>query len=87
MRPKTDTPSIFVKMEQARKLMDDGYHEESLVLALEVLLQELDNLRESLLALQRLTGSELLAATPNIPEEPPQPDVYWLPAPKPRVLH
>ncbi|MGA9753766.1 MAG: hypothetical protein WBV23_01340 [Desulfobaccales bacterium] len=87
MKDKSDTPPSFLKMEQARKLMDQGHHHESLVLALEVLLQELDSLRDSLLALQMATRSEYQTFTPDIPEEHPQPDHYWLPAVKPRVLH
>ena len=87
MKDKSDTPPSFIKMEQARKLMDQGHHHESLVLALEVLLQELDSLRDSLLALQMATRLEYPVFTPDIPEEPPHPDHYWLPTVKPRVLH
>jgi len=74
-------------MEQARRLMDQGLHHESLILALEVLLEELDHLRDSLLALRRMTGSELPALVPDILEEQPEPEFYWLPPLKPRVLH
>jgi hypothetical protein len=87
MKNKSDPPASFVKMEQARRLMDQGRPQESLVLALEALLQELDNLRDSLQAMQTMTRSELQALAPNIPEEPPQPDHCWLPPVKPRVLH
>jgi len=87
MKDKANTPQSFVKMEEARRLMDQGLYQESLVLALDALLQELDNLRDSLLALQTVTRSELPAATPVTWEEQPHPEPYWLPAVKPRVLH
>jgi hypothetical protein len=76
-----------VKMDQARKLMEQGQHRESLLLALEVLLQELDNLRESLIALQMVTRLEMTTPAPPIKEEPPLPDHFWLPIVKTRVLH
>ena len=87
MKDKANTPQSFVKMEEARRLMDQGHYQESLVLALDALLQELDNLRSSLLALQTVTRSELPAAAPQAREEQPHPEPYWLPAVKPRVLH
>jgi hypothetical protein len=83
MKDKSDTPPSFVKMEQARKLMNQGHHHESLVLALEVLLQELDALRDSVLALQTATRWEYQAFTPDMPAEQPQADHHWLPAVKP----
>ena len=52
MKVKANTPQSFIKMEEARRMMDQGQCQESLVLALDALLQELDNLRSSLLALQ-----------------------------------
>jgi hypothetical protein len=76
-----------VKMDQARKLMEQGQHRESLLLALDVLLQELNNLRESLLALQMVTRLETATPATPIKEEPPQPDFFWLPPGKARVLH
>lgn len=87
MRDKANTPQSFIKMEEARRMMDQGQCQESLVLALEALLQELDNLRSSLLALQAVTRPQLPA--PNAPawEEQPLLEPYWLPAVKPRVLH
>ena len=87
MKDKANTPLSFVKMEEARRLMDQGQYQESLVLALDVLLQELDNLRSSLLALQTATRSELPTAKAPIWEEQPHLEPYWLPAVKPRVLH
>lgn len=87
MKDKANTPLSFVKMEEARRLMDQGHHQESLVLALDVLLQELDNLRSSLLALQAATRPELPAANASPWEEQPHLEPYWLPAVKPRVLH
>ncbi len=74
-------------MEEARRLMDQGHFQESLILALDVLLQELDHLRSSLLALQTVTRSELPDAAPQAPEEQPPLEPYWLPVVNPRVLH
>jgi hypothetical protein len=87
MKGKANTPQSFIKMEEARRMMDQGQYQESLVLALDALLQELDNLRSSLLALQAVTRSELPAANPPAREEQPHPAPHWLPAVKPRVLH
>jgi hypothetical protein len=87
MKGKANTPQSFIKMEEARRLMDRGQCQESLVLALDALLQELENLRNSLLALQNATRSELPAANATAREEQSYVDRYWLPAVKPRVLH
>ena len=87
MKDKVNDPQSFVKMEEARKLMDQGHYQESLVLALDALVQELDNLRISLLALQTVTRSELSPPAPTDREEHLYPDTYWLPAVKPRILH
>ena len=87
MKDKVNDPQSFVKMEEARRLMDLGYYQESLVLALDALVQELDNLRSSLLALQTVTRPELSAPVPAPREEHLYPDTYWLPAVKPRILH
>jgi hypothetical protein len=76
-----------VKMDQARRLMEQGQHRESLLLALEVLLGELNNLRESLIALQMVTRLEAETPPASVQEEPPQHDHFWLPSVKPRVLH
>jgi hypothetical protein len=85
MKDQTKTPRSFVKMEAARRLMDQGRCQESLALALDALLQELDHLRTSLSALRTLTRPEAPAAPAR--EEPPPSEPYWLPAVKPRVLH
>ncbi len=82
----TDSPGM-VKMEQARRLMEKGQHRESLLLALEVLLDELNNLKESLIGIQMITRMELQATAPPAPEEPAQPEFHWLPPVKPRTLH
>lgn len=87
MKDKANSPGSFIKMEEARRLMDQGHYQESLIVALDALLQELDILRRSLLVLQTVTRSELAAPTPPAPEEAPHPEPYWLPAVKPRVLH
>jgi hypothetical protein len=86
MKDKGNTPGSFVKMEEARRLMDQGHHQESLALAMEALLQELDNLRSSLLAFQTATRSELAGAAGPAREEPPRLEPFWLPAAKPRIL-
>jgi hypothetical protein len=87
MKDKANTPQSFVKMEEARRLMDQGHYQESLVLALDALLQELDTLRDSLMALQTVTRPPTPDSTPVTWEEPPHPEPYWLPTVKPRVLH
>ena len=87
MKDKANTPQSFIKMEEARRMMDQGQYQESLVLALDALSQELDNLRSSLLALQSVTWSELPAANAPAREEQPHLEPYWLPTVKPRVLH
>ncbi|MHB9073799.1 MAG: hypothetical protein ACYC6G_09755 [Desulfobaccales bacterium] len=81
-----NTPGM-VKMDQARRLMKQGQHRESLLLALEVLLDELNNLKESLVALQMVTRLEVETPAASVREEPPQPDYFWLPPVKARVLH
>ena len=87
MKDKANTPQSFIKMEEARRLMDQGHYQESMILALDALLQELDSLRDSLLALQTVTRSALPASNPVTWEEQPHSEPYWLPAVKPRVLH
>jgi hypothetical protein len=87
MNDKGNTPQSFIKMEEARRLMDQGHYQESLGLAWEALLQELDNLRSSLLALQAVTRAALPAAAEPAWEDQLHSDPYWLPAVKPRVLH
>jgi hypothetical protein len=87
MKDKANTPQSFIRMEEARRLMDQGQYQESLVLALDALLQELANLRSSLLALQTATRPELPAAPPPAWEDQDHLKPYWLPAVKPRVLH
>jgi len=87
MKDNANNPQSFIKMERARRLMDQGHYQESMILALDVLLQELDTLRDSLLALQTVTRPELPTAAPQALAEQPQPEPYWLPAVKPRVLH
>ena len=85
MKDKSASPSSFVKMEQARRLMDQGHYQESLGLALDALLQELDTLRHALLALQTVTGPE--SPAPTSQEEQNNSDPPWLPLVKPRLLH
>ena len=87
MKDKANNPQSFIRMEEARRLMDQGHYQESLILALDALLQELDNLRSSLLALQMVTRSELSLAAPKAREEQPHSEPYWLMPVKPRVLH
>jgi hypothetical protein len=87
MKDKSNRSPSFVKMEQARRLMDQGHFEESLVLALDALLEELDHLRDSLQSLQAMPRWESPALAPDIPEDPHQPDFSWLPPTKPRILH
>jgi hypothetical protein len=87
MKDKANDLQSFVKMEEARRLMDQGRYQESLVLALEGLFVELDNLRSSLLALQTMTRSELSPPALSDGEEQLYPEAYWVPAVKARILH
>ncbi len=86
MKDKPSTPHSFIKMEESRRLMDQGHPEESLILALEALLQELDHLRSSLQALEASAPAPFGAA-PRVPAEHPSSAPHWLPPVKPRVLH
>ena len=87
MKDKADTPQSFGKMEEARRLMDQGLYRESLILALDALLQELDKLQSSLLALETVPRPELPPASPKAWEGQSPPEPYWLPTVKPRILH
>jgi hypothetical protein len=87
MKDQSSPTTGMVKMDQARRLMENGQYRESLLLGLAVLLQELNNLRESLIALQMVTRLELTPPASPPREEPPQPDHFWLPPVKARVLH
>jgi hypothetical protein len=87
MKDKANTLQSFVKMEEARRLMDQGYYQESLVMALDALLQELDILRNSLLALQTVPRWELSPAAAPARENQSRDEPEWLPAVKPRILH
>ena len=42
MKTKANSPQSFIKMEEARRMMDQGQYQDSLVLALDALLQELE---------------------------------------------
>ncbi|MFA5111390.1 MAG: hypothetical protein WC443_08305 [Desulfobaccales bacterium] len=85
MHRKSDPPPGFVRMNQARELMDRGRYRESLVMAVEALLQELNTLRDSLVALEKLVMAESQAV--ENPKEELQPPPFWLPPTKPRILH
>ncbi len=87
MKNQSGTTPGLIRIDQARQLMEKGQYRESLLLALEVLLQELNNLRESLIALQMVTRLESEAPDPPKREEPQEPDHFWLPPVKLRVLH
>jgi hypothetical protein len=87
MRYKSNSPRSFVKMEQARQLMDRGYHQESLILALDALLQELNQLRDSLMGLKMVAQSEFPASVPDDRDETPPSGPYWVPVCKPRIMH
>jgi hypothetical protein len=86
MKNDPNSSPSFAKMEQARKLFNEGQVQESLMLALDALLQELDQLREALLALQHATRPELDLGPERL-EEPEALAPDWLPPVKPRVLH
>ena len=87
MKDQSTMSAALEKMEEARRLMEQGQHRESVLLALDVLLQELNNLRESLIGLQMIVQIELKPAAPPSPAEAPEPDIFWLPPAKTRILH
>jgi hypothetical protein len=87
MKDKPDNSPSFVKLEQARRLMDQSRHQEALELALAALLKELNRLRDSLLALQPVAWPESPASDSGNQEEPSSSEPHWLPPVKPRILH
>jgi hypothetical protein len=87
MQDKSDTLPSLVKMVRARQLMEQGHYQESLSLALDALFQELNNLRDSLMALRILAQSESRASALKARTEEPGSAPYWLPPNKPRILH
>ena len=82
MKEKPGPDSIFLQMKQARQLLELGHHREALTLALDALLQELYNLRESLAALNDLSQPE-----PEPRRERPHLTLCRLPGDKPRTVH
>ncbi len=87
MPRKLDPSPAFVRIDQARELLDRGRHQESLMVAFEALLQELNTLRDSLLTLKKIVLAQSQAAASETPKEEPQPPPFWLPPAKPRILH
>jgi hypothetical protein len=81
MKKKAEPDATFLQLEQARQLLELGHHGAALNLALDALMRELHNLRDSLAALKTLT---LLAPGPS--KEPP-PASAPRPVEKPRNLH
>lgn len=76
-----------VIMEQARQLLDQGRCQEGLSLALDVLLDELNNLRHSLNQLEKQLQLRESRLAPRSREEEREALGCWLPEPKPRILH
>ena len=77
-------PDLIWQMEEARQLLELGKLQEALVLAMDVLVRELDRLRETLGVIQQnLPPDEALAAAP---EDHPQSGFIW-PDPPSRLLH
>ncbi|MCK9377898.1 MAG: hypothetical protein M0P73_17365, partial [Syntrophobacterales bacterium] len=68
MHRKFDPPPAFVRIDQARELMDHGRYRESLMVALEALLQELNTLRDSLAALKKIVLAESQATAAETPK-------------------
>jgi len=77
-------PDLIWQMEEAGQLLELGKLQEALVLAMDVLVRELDQLRGALDAMrENLPPGEALAAAP---EDHPQSGVIW-PDPPSRLLH
>ena len=82
MKRKSEPDSTFLQMEQARQLLELGHHGEALNLALDALMQELHNLRDSLAALKILA-----LAAPAPFQESPLATFGGRPGEKSRLLH
>ena len=89
MKDKNSSNATAVQLEQAQELMQRGHSREALVIAMNALLQALNNLRSSLLSLQ--TG--LAEVQELFPLNPAPARVKAAAAPylelvkKPRILH
>ena len=87
MQDGSDSSPGWATMAQARKLLAQGLHQESLALAMEALAQELDRLREALQSLQALTRAHLPALAPRVGEEASRPESFRLSPVNPRLVH
>jgi hypothetical protein len=87
MKDKPDPSPSLIKMELARRLIDQGRQQEALELTLDGLLEELNRLRDILLALQSSVRPEAPASAPHIQEEPSPAEPHGLPPVEPRILH
>jgi hypothetical protein len=77
-------PDLIWQMEEARQLLELGKLQEALVLAMDVLVRELDQLQGALGAIrENLPPDEAAAAAP---EDHPQSGFIW-PDPPSRLLH
>lgn len=77
-------PDVIWQMEEARQLLELGKLQEALVLAMDVLVRELDQLRGALGVIQEnLPPGEAAAAAL---EDHPQSEFIW-PDPPSRLLH
>ena len=76
-----------LKMEMSRRLKAEGHYQESLMLALGALLEELHVLGDVLLAFKAatLTASRDSAPPAAAALKPYEPD--WLPVIRPKILH
>lgn len=86
MKDKPVTASALAMMKEARRMMDQGQVHESLALALEALLKELNNLRESLVMVKMLSQTARDRQAPES-EEAAGSGPYWVLPPKPRIIH
>jgi hypothetical protein len=82
MKEKPGPDPTFLQIQQARQLLDHGHHRQALALALDALLQELYQLRDSLEGLKNSGRSD-----PETPEEPRRPSPARLSKAKLRIVH
>jgi hypothetical protein len=87
MKDKPERQDLHLQVEQAKQLLDLGHVREALVLVMDALWQELNQLRDTLSAIQEILPQEKQdTPDPDGREEPSQSEWVW-PEPKSRLLH
>jgi len=79
-------PDLASQMQTARELLEEGEVREALVMAMEVLWRELDQLQDTLRAVQENLPDQEIEVAEGKPAEPTISDFVW-PAHNGHVLH